>query len=85
LLLWEVISGDIESRREKKYWDNCTIGPCGWHKLQITPCVINMNLEILVGPCGWHKLQITPCVINMNLEILVVGLIYKSIPEVKFH
>jgi len=28
--------------------DNCTIGPCGWSKLQITPYGINMNLEIPV-------------------------------------
>jgi hypothetical protein len=24
----------------------CIIGLCGWPKLQITPCGINMNLEI---------------------------------------
>jgi hypothetical protein len=26
--------------------DNCTIGPCGWPKLQITSCGINMNSDI---------------------------------------
>jgi hypothetical protein len=26
--------------------DNCTINPCGWPKLQITHCGINMNSEI---------------------------------------
>jgi len=45
--------------------------------------LINMD-NCIIGPCDWPKLQITLCGINMNSEIHVVGLIYKSIPEVKF-
>jgi hypothetical protein len=30
--------------------DNCTSGPCGWHKLQITPSAIKIYPEIhIVG------------------------------------
>jgi hypothetical protein len=45
---------------------------------------INLRDNCIIGPCGWPKLQITPCGINMNLEIPVVGLIFKSIPRIKF-
>jgi hypothetical protein len=42
-LMWDFFFFNFNFLRK-----NCTIGPCGWPKLQIAPFDIQINLEILV-------------------------------------
>jgi hypothetical protein len=37
-----------------------------------------------IDSCDWLKLQIVSFNIKINSEIIVIGLIYKSLPGVKF-
>jgi hypothetical protein len=48
--LYEVLSNIIFFRFSSinYYRKKCKIGPCGWPKLQITPCVIRKNSKVLV-------------------------------------